>query len=782
MRAGRIVAAWCLAAAAAWPAAGRALDAAAPASATSPAAAISSTIPESGMVPVPPPAGRLELRVHEQGSPDPVPGALVLEGATLLGESDDAGRAALDLPAGPRTLAVRAAGFAPATRAVTVPPGGSVRVSVALRRTMIRADEVVVRGRRDPPQISQSKLTRRELAKIPGTAGDALRAVQSLPGVASPGDFSGQLVVRGGGPFDNLYLIDDIPWPVPFHFGGVVSTVNTALLTGVDLYAAGFDARWGNATGAVLNGHTRPGRKDRFHATADINMVLSEAMIEGPLGFGDASGTFSGRRSYFDLIAPSLLSGTEFEAVTAWPRFWDLGGSFDVTLSPHDRLRGIGLATDDELAIVVDAETTRRIPEFAGEFRLHNRYQTGGMTWTNDAIPSLHSELTPYAYQFTNEAWIASGFGITNRVTIYGIKEDLAWEAGATGPLAHTLEAGAGAELRVDRTFGYFFRRIVQSPDGGGPGGAPPDFSEPVSTTVTGHGTNVNGWVQDRIRIGKAWTVVAGVHAMDASRARGTPVTPRAGLEWRPDDRTICRLAWGLYTQFPNGRELNPEFGNPGLRPNAARHAVAGVERFLREDLLAKVEVYDKRYTDLVVSVPDDRLFRNEGTGVARGVEVFLKLDRGERFFGWLAYARSTSRRREHPGEPAVLYEYDQPNIGTAVATWGVTPAASLGFKLRWNSGPLVTPLLGRFQAPDGEWRGIFGEPNSRRLADYLRLDLRGEYAFRFERWKLVTYVEILNLLGRNNPQALTWNEDYSQSTQINNLPRIPYLGIGVEF
>jgi hypothetical protein len=280
--------------------------------------------------------------------------------------------------------------------------------------------------------------------------------------------------------------------------------------------------------------------------------------------------------------------------------------------------------------------------------------------------------------------------------------------------------------------------------------------------------------------------ITAGGRWDRSNRVDNATLLPRGNAEWRTDPRTTVRAAWGRYGQFPTGQELNPDYGNPRLSANLADHAVLGVERHLTPALFGRVEVYDKEYRHLVV-FPDgerslDRNYANEGTGYARGAEIFLKGTQGERFFGWLSYAWSTSMRREHPGDDRVRYEYDQPHIATAVASYAPTPRWRIGTKVRYNSGPLVTPLVGRYQDSAGDWSGIYGRPYSRRLADYIRCDARIERTYAHDRWKLIVYVEVLNVFGRANPAGLDYNSDYSEARQINNLPRIPYLGVEARF
>jgi hypothetical protein len=544
----------------------------------------------------------------------------------------------------------------------------------------------------------------------------------------------------------------------------------------VDLYAAGFDARWGNTDGAVLDAGTRPGAKDRLHGSMDVNIVTAEGLVEGPIGLGDASWTLGGRRSYYDLLLGPLFRGT----FTAFPRFWDLGGSVDASVSPHDRVRGIALATDDLLGILLKPDQLDD-PAYAGTFHMHNAYETGGLTWTSTRLPGVTSNFTPYAYDVLNDWGLGGIFSLKNENRVLGVKEEAAWDAGAVAGTRHTLGFGGSAEQLDDTFLAFLFD----------PHGGPAGTGKYYSTTVTGRGVNTGAYLQDRVDVGHGVAITAGGRWDRSNRVDNATLLPRASAEYRAGPLTTLRAAWGRYGQFPTGLELNPDYGNPRLSANIAEHTVLGIERQVTPALFGRVEVYNKRFSDLVVATDStasgpgravDRNYSNEGLGYARGAEVFLKAIEGERFFGWLSYAYSVSKRRDHPADAWARYQYDQPNIATAVGSYAITPRWRFGTKIRWNSGPLVTPLVGRYQDVGGQWQGIFGPQNSERLADYIRCDMRIEYAHPHDRWKLVVYFEMLNVFGRANPADLEYTDNYTGTRQINNLPRIPYLGVEARF
>jgi hypothetical protein len=113
---------------------------------------------------------------------------------------------------------------------------------------------------------------------------------------------------------------------------------------------------------------------------------------------------------------------------------------------------------------------------------------------------------------------------------------------------------------------------------------------------------------------------------------------------------------------------------------------------------------------------------------------------------------------------------------------------------MHYNTGPLYQTFLYRYQAVDGlgaplfdslgrpVYKGVFSSSYDQRLEDYLRLDLRTDYSFRFAGWSLNAYIEYLNVLGRNNPQGIQYDRDYSGSHVVNNLPGFPYFGLQAEY
>jgi len=702
------------------------------------------------------------------GSSAPIEGASVdAAGNTHESASSAAdGTYELSLTPGENQIIFSAYGFETKKMRILSEPGVDRKINVYLDRVDFVSDAVVVSAKKDKNDVITDTIERAEIKKVPGTGGDALRAVQSMPGVAAVNDYSSGLAVQGGGPSDNLYLLDNIPWPIPFHFGGILSTVYSDLLSSVDLNTAGFGAQWGDTMGAVLDAKTRAGAKDALHASADVSIITSQALVEGPVGLGDASIALYGRRSYIDLLVGKFF---QTKGLTVFPFFWDVGGSLDFTEGKDNHIKAIALASDDELELNRDAAgDTGSV--FTGNFSMANSAVTSGVSWTNTSVYDLTSKFTLYYYDISDNDTIGTGFSEDLGQADYGIKEEVDWIAGNFLGVDHDLAFGADIEKVHDSANVQLAFDIVHH------------TSNPASVFVDGWHTVRGGYIQDDLKLLPGVDLTAGLrYDKDDMVVRDTTL-PRFCLSWQSDELTVWKAAWGLYSQYPTDVQLNSEFGNPQLTPNMAQHTAISVERKLSREVSLRLDGYYKYYTNLVEQDSQTGEYSNSGAGTAKGVELFLNADYGEKFFGWISYAYSRSERIDPQDGHWVLYQYDQPNILSAVASYSITPAWSIGMKLHYNTGPLYQKLLGSYVDANGIEHGIFSSDYSQRLDDYLRLDVRTDYTFRYEGWKLTLYVEILNLLDRPNPASIMYSDDYTASQVVDNLPFLPYLGLEAQF
>src|SRR5262249_22042955 len=148
------------------------------------------------------------------------------------------------LPPGRYDVTTSAEGFNPLASKEEVVAGEVTSVTYrpgALVATSPDApQEIRVVGERPAREVTRRALAQREITRIPGTNGDAIRAVENMPGVARPPGLQGLLIVRGSAPQDTGVYIDGTRVPIAFHFGGVSSVVPSALLERIDFVPGNF--------------------------------------------------------------------------------------------------------------------------------------------------------------------------------------------------------------------------------------------------------------------------------------------------------------------------------------------------------------------------------------------------------------------------------------------------------------------------------------------------------------------------------------------------------------
>jgi hypothetical protein len=717
----------------------------------------------------------LEGRALEKGTKAFLSGASVLlesaDGAvTLTADADAKGNFRFaDVPEGIYRLTVAQPGFGKVVRDnVMVPTKGSVRVYLV--RDGFTLPEVVVTARRIPKTaVSRQVVTEEELRRVPGTAGDPLRALQSLPGVATAGDFSGQLLVRGGGPNDNSYSLDRIPLAFPFHFGGLISTLNADLIKDVDFSAGGFNADRGNCWGGIIDVTQRDVRRDRWGGSADINMLMSDVLFEGPTSSNTAL-SISGRRSYLE-----LLKGF-FSDFTAIPSFGDYQAKFDIHASEKTQINIQAFGSDDQLGVTIkaDSEEAQKDPALAGEFTFHNAYHSQGANlkqWLGDHDTLLW---TPFHYRFMFDTTLGRDYFMNFNLESFGNRLDWLHDF---GPLAQ-LRTGVEFERQSVGVDAYFARRPSSEND--------PSFTftdaEKVSDETKVSYDLFAGYSEMHFPIGSKFQASAGLRYDLITYNDRASLSPRLSAAYDLAKNTTLKASWGIYRQMPSGDELDPQFGNKDLVSARAKSSVLGIERQFEARRSLRVEAYDKEL-DWIPEPDPVTHYDSDGVGVARGVEVFARQAPTARLFGWVSYAYSVSKRRDGSGQDWNYYDYDQRHIATVVASYKLTQKWETGFKWHLASGEPETPIVGAVYDPvHNYYIPISGPVNSVRKPAYHRLDLSFSRTSSHNTWQLRWYLEILNIYNSKNVIGYDYSADYTTRKEIKQIPFLPYSGVEVKF
>jgi TonB family protein len=697
--------------------------------------------------------------------------------------TDGQGRWRLDgVPAGTYHVTVTAPGMAPHDADDTVVPG---QESAAIDR-VARAEEthsaagpravpddtieeVEVRGQKPPREVTKRTLERREIDRIPGTNGDALRSLQNLPGVARPPALAGLLVVRGAAPQDTQYFVDGTPVPIVYHFGGLSSVVPTEMLDRIDFYPGNFSAQYGRAMGGIVDvGLTDP-KKDKLHGFAQVDLIDTRALVQGPLF--DTGWTFAlaGRRSWFDVWLGPVLSATG-AGVSVAPVYYDYQAILERDLGKRSSIRFAFFGSDDRLDILLKTASASE-PDLAGTVSAHTGF------WRAQAL---------YRNRFSDDTELRVVGAVGQdfvAFTLGNIFLDVtAW------PITSRIEVAQKLEKRLTMNVGFDllyapYDLSVQAPPFPKPGQSPsgPFSSQPPLVTHTSTSAFQPAFYTEWEATPWAGTrIVPGIRLDYANDTKSWDLAPR--LVVRQDvtrtPRTTIKGGAGLFAQPPQPQQTNGVFGTPGLSSNRAYHYDVGVEHEFTRNVEASLEGFYKQLDHLVAQG-----LGNTGSGVIYGAETLIRYKPDDRFFGWLAYTLSRSVRRDAPGLPLRLSQYDETHILTVLGSYRLGNGWEFGARYRLTSGYMYTPqTYGFYDENIGTYVPLQSQPpfNSR-LPLFHSLDLRVDKTWRFPWGKIGAYLDVLNVYNQGNVAGISYDYNSTHTSYASDLPILPSLGIRAE-
>ncbi len=190
-------------------------------------------------------------------------------------------------------------------------------------------------------QMSNVKLTAKEVKAVPMLFGekDVFKTLLLLPGVQSASEGTSGIYVRGGGPDQNLVLLDEAILYNPSHLLGFFSIFNGDAVKSVELVKGGFPARYGGRLSYVIDVQMKDGNKESYHVEGGVGLISTNLVVEGPIQKQKSSFMLSGRTTYLDLfMVPIMKMINGGEGGTAGYYFFDLNGKLNFNLGKKDKL------------------------------------------------------------------------------------------------------------------------------------------------------------------------------------------------------------------------------------------------------------------------------------------------------------------------------------------------------------------------------------------------------------------------------------------------------------
>lgn len=672
---------------------------------------------------------------------------------------------------------------------VVIQTGKPAEANFELVPQAIQLDGITVTSdyfRKDPLEVNSIRnFSYEEIRRSPGGFEDVIRALSILPGVAQADAGRNDLIVRGGAPSENLYLVDGIEVPNINHFGtqgatgGPLSYINLDFVRETSFSTGGFSSLYGDKLSSVLNINLRPGRDDRVGGKATISATQFGLNLEGPIK-PNSNVIFSARRSYLDFI----FKAANFAFV---PEYYDVLLKADFNTQKQDAFSFLFISAFDNVKFFNDTKDQR---------------------FDNSRI--LGTDQIQYVTGFTYRHLFADGFfnvalsrnyvdfdsrqsdSLLNPIfTNKSKEEENSLRADLVFKLSKTSEINFGGTAKlIEADYDILFPTFITSF-----GDSLPITSLNTKNNYTKFGiyTNYNALLFNRL------TANIGVRS-DIFTALNNKVyfSPRFSLSYALTDLTSINFSSGIYRQSPSYIWLEAYENNRDLKMIQVNQFVLGFDQRISADALLKVEAFYKDYKNYPTSIirsylvlantgagysgSDDNFSSfgleplvDAGFGKARGIELSIQKKLSDiPYYGIFSFTYSKSNYTALDGIER-SGSYDQNWIINLSGGYKFNEFWEMSSKFRFASGKPYTPF-------NSDGTQNVSDYNSRLLKSIHSLDIRVDKRWYFSAWTLITYIDIQNIYNQKNQSGIRWDPRKMKVDESSSIGILPSIGISAEF
>ncbi len=728
-------------------------------------------------------SGVIKGRVYNSKTNEGVPFASIVVWGTTTGAMTDFEGNFLftGLKPGFAELRVTSIGFKPyISGAVMVTNSNQVNLEIPLEEAEIDIGEVVIKAspfrKKIETPISVRIIGIDEIEKNPGGNRDISKVIQSFPGVASTPAFRNDVIVRGGGPNENRFYIDNIEIPYLNHFstqgasGGPVGIINVDFVQSVDFISGAFPASKGNALSSILNFTFVDGNSDKMKYRATVGASDLGLTIDGPAG---RKGTLlmSVRRSYLQF----LFSALELPFL---PTYTDFQVKYKIRLDTKNELTILALGAKDDFRLNLKAD------------------ETDFQRYILDYIPvqEQYSYVTGLVYKHYRDngfdTWVLSRNYLNNSQYKFlsNIKADsnrifdyLSGEGEIKGRYERTIIGDKGLKVNFGAGYEYAhyrnstYRRIFYE-------GMENEINYDVNLKFSKF--SVFGQLS-KTYLNEKLSLSLGIRTDANSYYSGMAnplqqLSPRLSGSYSLGEKLSLNFSTGRYYQLPpytalGFSNLSGTFINKQnkIRYIQADHLVAGFEFVPSENTQFTLEGFYKNYARYPFSVRDSVPLSSKSADYGIfGDEELISISRG-RAYGFellgrlkefsntnlvfsYTFVRSEFRA---PDSRIIPSSWDNKHLLNVTATRKLKRNWDLGIKWRFVGGAPYTPYDLEKSAFIAAWdlqgQGYldYSRFNEARLRAFHQLDLRLDKQYYFVSWSLMLYADVQNVYNHKADQ-----------------------------
>jgi len=737
--------------------------------------------------------------ITDESNGESVIGAVVYDTLHRLGAvTNEYGFYSLTVPDEELVLKIMAFGLT--GQLITVPQGQN-SVNVALMNAT-ELEEFVVTAKDASVKSTNSgtiDLQMDKLNKLPVLLGerDVIKVIQLLPGVKSGGEGSSGMYVRGGGPDQNLILLDGVPVYNASHLFGFFSVFNSDAISQITLIKGGFPARYGGRVSSVLDMRMKEGNTKKYNVEGSVGLIATRVLVEGPLIKDRTAFAFSARRTYVDVLAKPFQNKQQ------------RGGYFfyDLNAKIHHKI-------NEKHHLYLSSYFGKDKAYFSGE----NSYSNGGsgkdesylkwgnaiaaLRWNYKMRPKLFANTTityshyafdigtKYEYKEAASAPMQSqSMGYFSGISDWGGKIDFTYIPNPN----HTVKFGLGD------TYHTFTPGVTRD-----------EISVTSFSIDTSYGSNnqyaheLFAYAENDHAITSRLKINYGMHlsAFLVGSKQYVQLQPRFSGNFILTDNSSLKLAYSRTAQYLHllsntGIGLPTDLWVPAteqVKPVIANQVSMGYNHEFLKQYNAVVEVYYKKMDNLIQykegagflgSTADWQSKVESGQGWAYGAEFFVEKRKG-RFSGWVGYTLSwTERQFDNINDgKKFFYRYDRRHDVSVVFTYDINEKWDCGVVFVLGTGNAVTLPSQYFNVANsplnnayGNSVGYFDQVNGYRMPAYHRMDIGFNKTNQVKWGESVWSFSIYNVYNRQNAFFISRQQSNDGSyklVQVSLFPLIP--------
>ena len=731
--------------------------------------------------------------IQDFNSGESLIGVSIYESKSFKGTSTNQyGFYSLTLDKGEYEIVYSFIGYKTITKKITLDK--NIRTNVSLKTDAILTKEVIVEGERLDKNVassnmSQVKLKVESVKELPVILGevDVLKSAQLLPGIQSGGEGNSGLYVRGGGPDQNLILLDEAVVYNAAHLFGFFSVFNADAIKDMNIIKGGMPAEYGGRLSSVIDITMKDGNNKRFQADGGIGLLSSRLTLQGPIQKEKSSFIVSGRRTYIDVLAQPFMNEENAFSGSGY-YFYDLTTKVNYKLSDKNRLYLSGYFGRDVFDFInSDNGIGISIPWGNATTSLRWNHLFNDKLFVNTSVI-----FTDYRFQF-NIAQSDFEFKIYTGINDWNTKVDFLYQPNQR----NTIRFGTN----------YTYHKFIPG-NATGRSGEVEFAPDEVYTQYSNEGAlyfsndvELNDEIKAHLGLRYSSFQYKGnitfreyiKSDLAGENDNYRNIEPRVSLRYRINTNNSIKMAFTQNYQYihlaslsslslpadlwvPSSKDIKPKF--------STQYALGYFKNFNENMYETSVEAYYKEITNLIEYkegvLPEDNTNTNSddafvfGDGDSYGVELLIKKNKGKTT-GWIGYTLSKTTKYfddVNNGNPFPA-KYDRRHDLSITASHKINDKWTLSTVFVYATGNSITLPTERYVV-GGDVYTEYTSRNGYKMPPYHRLDIGATFKPKPKRkYESSWNFSIYNVYSRKNPYFIYFaleSDDNNGSIQNGNI------------